>query len=221
MLATISNSIIVQALSSWDDGKVYRYFAYGSNMYPTTMSALRQIKALDATAAVLPGYSVVFDGSMDSRIEPSAAFVIPNPNDSVHGVLYSLTARDFARVGQTEGVPLGYRWTRCQVYPYTGEDHDHSIGEDILKNATSESCCSVDACTLIPPNLDRVTPETFVPPSPSYLKILRDGAKYWKLDTSFQSKLAKLPTAKNLILPDGVSGMLLQAAETFGVTEQQ
>jgi hypothetical protein len=50
----------------------------------------------------------------------------------------------------------------------------------------------------------------FIPPSPSYLQILRDGAAQWRLDQSYQDQLAALPTDARY--GPGLSGWLLQAA---------
>jgi len=93
--------------------KVYRYFGFGSNNLPSTMKALRQIDVRPdcVTAAILPNYQLKFYND--------AAFVRPttttttNENDNenengsndssvVHGVLYTLTDDEFAKVGQTE-----------------------------------------------------------------------------------------------------------------------
>lgn len=206
------------------DDVYYRYFCYGSNVLPSTMENLRGIQPLDATAAVLPGYRLRFLGS-DGPFEPSAAFVVPSEsaaddddhnhdgddessNNSVHGVMYTLTAKDFARVGTTEGVPFGYRWKRCQVYPYVGKE-----GEDISITALLEtSSKGQDAVTLVPPDLSNISP-TDVPPSSSYLDIIKEGARYWKLDASYRAKLERIPTAKNLVVPGGLSGPLLRLAE--------
>jgi hypothetical protein len=193
-----------------DPSSTYRYFCYGSNVLPATMTKLRGIEPLDATAAVLSGYQLRFDGSESSRWEPSAAFVLETgrEQDVVHGVLYTLTPKDFATVGWMEGVPFGYRWKRCQVVPYVGID-GQDVGNDLLNLPTNEK---VDAITLISP---RAVIEKDVPPSSSYLGIIREGAKFWKLDASYQAKLASIPTAKNLIIPGGLSGPLLRLAEVL------
>ncbi len=194
---------------------VYHYFCYGSNVLPSTMVNLRGIQPLNATAAVLPGYQLRFDGQEEpSRWEPSAAFVLPTTSpqspfqheDMVHGVLYTLTEEDFARVGWTEGVPFAYRWQRCIVYPYHGQE-GQDIGQQTLLGGTG---IPKDAVTLISP---KSTIEKNIPPSSSYLGIIQEGARYWKLDASYQLKLAYIPTASNLIIPGGLSGPLLKFAE--------
>ena len=188
----------------------YHYFCYGSNVLPSTMTKLRGIIPLDGTAAVLPGYQLRFDGSQSSRLEPSAAFVLETgrEQDRVHGVMYTLTPRDFANVGYTEGVPFGYRWKRCKVVPYVGIE-----GQDIGNNLLSlSSTVPIDAITLISP---RSVIQKDVPPSSSYLGIIQDGAKLWNLDASYQAKLASIPTAQGLIIPGGLSGPLLRLAEAL------
>jgi hypothetical protein len=53
----------------------------------------------------------------------------------------------------------------------------------------------------------------FIPPSESYLNIIRQGAALWNLDQQFQDYLSSIPTASsNLVIPEGTSGRLLQTA---------
>jgi hypothetical protein len=205
-----------------DDGTVYRYFCYGSNVLPSTMENLRGIRPLEATAAMLPGYQLRFLGG-GGRLEPSAAFAVPttmtppsssddnnndNNDDCIHGVMYTLSAEDFARVGSTEGVPFAYRWKRCKVYPYVGKEE----GQDGTVDLESKNeLMGQDAVTLIPPE-SSISRED-VPPSSSYLTIIKEGAAYWKLDASYQAKLERIPTAQNLVVPGGLSGPLLRMAE--------
>ena len=91
----------------------YYYFAYGSNMVPETMTDLRKIRPMDATAAVLPNYKLRFTIPGVQFVEPSAAVVeyvespesvasFSEPSTSVHGVLYRLSKADFQRVSRTE-----------------------------------------------------------------------------------------------------------------------
>lgn len=191
------------------------------------MTNLRGIHPLNATAAVLPGYELVFLGS-GGRLEPSTAFVVPssrkqrleNDNGVVHGVMYTLTAEDFARVGWTEGVPFAYRWQRCPVYPYVGRAGE-DVGSSVLAAAaaaaaakpseSSTTTLSCEAFTLVSPKGGVIADN--VPPSASYLDIIQRGARHWNLDASYQTKLAAIPTAKNLLIAGGLSGPLLRLAE--------
>jgi hypothetical protein len=176
------------------------------------MTNLRGVVPLHATAAVLSGFQLFFDGSELSRLEPSAAFVreTGNEQDVVHGVMYTLTPQDFAQVGRTEGVPFGYLWKRCQVVPYIGVEGEN-VGTSLLPIRTIER---KDAFTLISPHNNKNNRKD-VPPSSSYLGIIQEGAKFWKLDASYQMKLESIPTAQNLLIPGGLSGPLLRLAEAF------
>ena len=210
LLFSVAVYLTTVAAMVQDPALAYHYFCYGSNVLPSTMTKLRGIKPLGATAAVLQGYQLRFDGSESSRLEPSAAFVLETgkKQDSVHGVLYTLTPQDFATVGYTEGVPFGYRWKRCQVVPYVGIEGEDT-GNTLLNLSTT---VPIDAVTLISP---RSLIQKDVPPSSSYLGIIQDGAKFWNLDATYQAKLASIPTAKNLIIPGGLSGPLLRLAEVL------
>jgi hypothetical protein len=206
--------------------KMYRYFGFGSNNLPSTMKALRQIDVRPdcVTAAILSNYQLKFYND--------AAFVRPtttttttcttneNENESngssvVHGVLYTLTDDEFAKVGQTEGVPFGYRWQSCLVYPYKGDGKQ--AGNDCLSSSLSSSnninnnnnadtlvsSSPVKAYTLV-----EARQQKEIPPSPSYLGLIQEGARLWKFDSSYQEQLASIKTKGN-----GISGILLQVAE--------
>jgi hypothetical protein len=128
-----------------------------------------------------------------------------------------LSESDFARVGSTEGVPFVYRWEPCQVIPYVG--NEESAGQEAMlaqqgdgevEGDESKGPVSVLAYAL---TSTRPKTPTFIPTSPSYLRILQQGAAYWKMDRAYQTKLSEIPMAKNLMPRDGVSGSLLEAAE--------
>jgi hypothetical protein len=188
--------------------KTYNYFAIGSNMLPATMTALRGIQPLNASAGILPDYQLAFNIAGSPRIEPSAASARPAVGDCLHGVLYELSEADFATVGSTEGIPFVYRWEPCRVIPYVG--NQESAGQEAMLAQKEEETSSVLAYTL---TSTRPNTPTFIPTSPSYLRILQQGAAYWNMDRAYQNQLSETPMAKNLIFQDGLSGSLLEAAE--------
>lgn len=120
------------------------YFAIGSNLQPTTMTSLRNLRPLpNATAAVLPGYQLAFNIAGLPGIEPSAAAAhrCKDDDDSsssstspclLHGALYTLTESDFetlslsegVRPGSSDGAGVGYRWESCRVVPYIGDNQE-------------------------------------------------------------------------------------------------
>ena len=179
------------------------YFAYGSNMLQPTLTSLRNVQPINATAAVLPGYKLCFNIPGNDLIEPSAACVEPATESdcSVHGVLYTLRESDFRTVSRTEGVPVVYQWQDVKVFPYSGN------GESAGVSALQDDTPSVYAQTLV---------SSFrgadIPPSPSYLRILQDGAAYWRMDEDYQKLLRQTPVADQLLVPGGVSGPLLDIA---------
>ena len=183
----------------------HQYFAVGSNVLPNTMTCLRNLRPVTSSAAVLPGYRLAFNIRGNPLLEPSAASAVKSRTDCIHGALYELTDGDFRRLSQSEGVPFVYRWENCKVYRYIG-DND-SAGDNAIALDTN----SVNAKVLVPQFL--ASSNTFIPPSSSYLRIIQDGAAYWKLDRSYRDYLADVETAKNLLVPDGLSGRLLKTAE--------
>jgi hypothetical protein len=210
----------------------YRYFAFGSNLLPETMEWLRGIPVRDDAAsglgsrpAILPEFELAFDVPGVPGIEPSAASARPCSGSSLHGVVYDLSAAEFAAVGQTEGVPFTYVWQACHVYPYS-QNHEGNAGEIIYEkwrerrqnspdrsNQSDDDVLPVLAYTLV--SLVRNNEQRpFIPPSSSYLHIIRRGACYWRLDASYQEKLAQLEVANGLLpfCPGGLAGSLLKSA---------
>lgn len=88
------------------DGTVW-YFAYGSNLAPSTLTGRRGITPLAAEACSLDDYQLRFDLPVGPG-ERGVANVVPAPGSRVWGVSYRITAADAARLDRTEGVHLGY-----------------------------------------------------------------------------------------------------------------
>jgi hypothetical protein len=157
----------------------------------------------------------------------------------IHGVLYELTESDFVALGRSEGVPWAYRWERVRVIPYCGngasagrdayrawwcERRQRLQKEQVLPTDTKIDSISMPALVLTASPLaeflfgsssstDTTSSSSkaqFIPPSPSYLQILRDGAAQWRLDQSYQDQLAAISTDARF--GPGLSGWLLQAA---------
>lgn len=192
-------------LSGRNEPKDTYYFAYGSNMLPETMSSLRSIRPVNATAAVLKDYRLRFNIASGSRlIEPSAACIEYSPGNEVHGVLYALDSeQDWKKIASTEGVPFVYRWERVQVIPYKGD------GELAGDAAFQSGNLATSGLTLV---AAYKTDKDDLPPSPSYLEILQQGTAYWRMDKSYQKFLRTVQTADNLFVAEGLSGLLLKTA---------
>lgn len=177
---------------------------------PETMTALRNLNPISSTAAVLPDFKLRFNIAGMPLIEPSAAAVESCKGEVVHGVVYTLTEDDFARVGSTEGVPFAYRWQACDVYPYVGDGDE--AGRTALQAAASSVVEPVAAYTLISGRSGTASAKD-IPPSKSYRDILIDGARLWKMDADYTRMLERTSFATNLLIPDGISKAALQAAE--------
>jgi hypothetical protein len=188
----------------------YNYFAFGSNLDPATMRSLRNLNPIGASAAVLLDYALRFDVPGNPLLEPSAASVQPCPGAVVHGVVYQLTDADFARVGSSEGVPFAYRWKSCRVVTYVGDGE--CAGAAALRATGTNYLDAYTLCKHTNANV-QTKQQQFIPPSASYLKIIRDGARYWKLDRSYQDELSQAVVAQNLLVKDGLSGTLLAFAK--------
>jgi hypothetical protein len=190
------------------------------------MKSLRQIEPIrNATAAILPGYTLKFysDAAFVEPVEMSSSSSSLSSVNVVHGVLYALTASDFARVGQTEGVPWGYRWQQCKVYPYVGDGLDAGRRRLLLASNEEEECTfPVTAYTLGGNNMMmKYTTATTTPPSASYLGLIQEGARLWNMDQDYQEMLRQVPVSTaNFLLNDGLAGMTLKIAERLTGTER-
>jgi len=163
------------------------------------------------------------DNDNDDSNGVAAKQALPLSGKVVHGLVYTLTEDEFAKVGSTEGVPFGYRWQSCLVYPYRGDGKQ--AGGDSLNDPNA---LPIQAYTLVEPNAPNRTRkqkgtntdanssnDVEIPPSASYLGLIREGARLWKFDKSYQDELTTIQVAKtnNILFPDGWEGPTLQLAE--------
>ena len=194
-----------------------QYFAVGSNVAPSTMTCLRNLHPIHASAAVLPRYRLAFNVPGNPLVEPSAAAAVRDGAHCIHGALYELTRQEFRQLSRSEGVPFAYQWEKCQVYPYQGDNETAGATAMEQKQQQQQQQQPIDAYVLVAQPLlfaaSNKHKNNFIPPSPSYLRIIQQGAAYWKLDASYQEFLASVETSQNLLLPDGLAGRLLETAE--------
>ena len=89
-----------------EDGTVW-YFAYGSNLAPSTLVGRRGITPLDAQAGWLDDFSLCFDLPVGPG-ERGVANVLACAGSQIWGVAYRITIADAERLDRTEGVDRGY-----------------------------------------------------------------------------------------------------------------
>ena len=89
------------------------YFAYGSNLDPDTFVGRRRMRPLEATAALLEGFELVFDLPV-GRGERGVANLRDAPQGEVHGVAWAISRAQASHLDRTEGVHRGY-YSRQQV----------------------------------------------------------------------------------------------------------
>lgn len=143
--------------------KTRLYFAYGMNTNPKEM-AYRCPSAVPVGRAVLPGYSFKFN---------TFATIVPNPEGSVEGVLWTITDDDEFALDILEGYPEFYRKKSVKIqqgidyiamtYIMNGKDADHA-------------------------------------PSTGYYRMVSEGYKHFGLRQS--QLLNALPIAANLVSAD-------------------
>ena len=83
------------------------YFAYGSNLAPSTFVGRRGITPFDAHAGWLEDFSLCFDLPVGPG-ERGVANVLACPGSRLWGVAYRITIADAERLDRTEGVDRGY-----------------------------------------------------------------------------------------------------------------
>ena len=220
------------------DQKIYKYFAYGSNMALSTMTNLREIEPISYTPAILPNHELIFNVPGLPFVEPSFASVEPtqlmrndiNATDVclVHGVLYELTEKDFVTICRTEGVPFAYQLHRCKPIPYTGDGkyagryalenelHSQQKQENATMNTNAHQ--EVDMISTTTSRLAftlRAKPlpgsVQNIPPSQEYMNVLIRGAKEFAIDDDYVQKLKQIKVGRTLFGKGTAEKMLLAA----------
>jgi hypothetical protein len=90
-----------------------QYFAFGANLSPAIMRE-RRIEALSTRHFTLEGYGLRFDHPAP-RAGCGYASAEPAAGESVHGLLYTISERDAARMDFYEMVPVVGRYRRTWV----------------------------------------------------------------------------------------------------------
>ena len=148
------------------------YFAYGSNMSKEVLEGRRKIYPTHNINAVAAGYTLSFNVPGLPFYEPSFASILPKKNGKVHGVVYTITEKEFQRVIRTEGGHgvkyLGYTVIDIPVMTYTGEK---LIAKTLYYN-----------CSIFPNTIDYL-------PSKRYLNLIINGARQHKLNNSYINSL--------------------------------
>lgn len=88
------------------------YFAYGSNMNERLFRERRHMTPIETRIGRLDGYRLCFSIGGGMRPGTSApADIVEAPGHAVHGVLYLLPLRKFARLDASEGRQYAHLWT--------------------------------------------------------------------------------------------------------------
>ncbi|HEV7731110.1 MAG TPA: gamma-glutamylcyclotransferase family protein [Candidatus Binatia bacterium] len=147
------------------------YFAYGSNLCPSTFVERRKLAPLEAHCARLDGHALRFDLPIGPG-ERAVANLEAVPDVYTWGVVYRITPADADRLDVTEGVHRGY-YARAHVTVHRPSAAD-----------------TVAAYTLISPH--RVAGRR---PSARYLGIILDGARHHGLPAEWIAYLEALELA--------------------------
>jgi len=91
------------------------YFAYGSNMNERLFRERRHMTPVQTRIGRLDGYRLAFSvaGGMQPGVS-APANIVEAAGSSVHGVLYLLPLRKFARLDNSEGKQYAYLWTEVE-----------------------------------------------------------------------------------------------------------
>ncbi|KAK5408662.1 hypothetical protein LTR20_009466 [Exophiala xenobiotica] len=185
------------------------YLGYGSNLSAETFRGKRNIKPLSQVNVVVPSLSLTFDLPGVPYSEPCFGNVrLRDPsaieqsyedwrNQDYHkdhwkkglvGVVYEVTAEDFAHIIATEGGGSGYRDVLVDCYALNGEPT-----EDVPWKPAGQT---FKAHTLFAPsNAAAARPDpSYAQPSPRYLKLITDGAAEHGLPLDYQAFLHQIRT---------------------------
>jgi cation transport regulator ChaC len=91
------------------------YFAYGSNMNERLFRERRHMTPVETRVGRLGSHRLAFTVAGGMRPGVSApANIVEASGETVHGVLYLLPLRKFARLDNSEGRQYGYLWTEAE-----------------------------------------------------------------------------------------------------------
>ena len=91
------------------------YFAYGSNMNERLFRERRHMVWHETRVGRLHGHRLAFSIAGGMKPGTSApANIVEAPGGTVHGVLYLLPLRKFARLDNSEGKQYDYLWTEIE-----------------------------------------------------------------------------------------------------------
>lgn len=146
------------------------YFAFGSNMNEYLFRRRRHMKMLETRIARLDGYRLRFAVAGGRRPGISApADIVEAPGHSVHGVLYRLPLRKFARLDASEGYQYEYLWT--EVVDENG-DRIPAVTFKVARDDVPEGR-----------------------PSSAYMRLLREAARQRGLPSDYVEFLDRVETA--------------------------
>ncbi|MFT4561300.1 MAG: cation transport regulator ChaC [Gammaproteobacteria bacterium] len=146
------------------------YFAYGSNLDRGTFCGRRRIQPANSKVGCLLGHALKFDLPVGPG-NRGVANVIPQPNKRTWGVVYQISRSEGRRLDRTEGVQHNF-YRRIAV---SIELQD----EEPLEAFTYSS--------------SRGRPGRL--PSPRYLGLIVNGARYHDLPTEWIAHLQHWPLA--------------------------
>jgi hypothetical protein len=149
-----------------DDSSRVNYFAYGSNINPSTFQGVRNMKPTASVPCVLRDYELVFNVPGVPYVEPAFASVRAAADVVTHGVSHAITLEEWEYLVTTEG---SYDVVDVTCTSYTGEE---------IK------CKTLTHRTL--PNFGEQLP------SLRYLTLLRDGARHYSLSDDWIKKLDEI-----------------------------
>ncbi|KAK7558622.1 hypothetical protein IWX49DRAFT_503950 [Phyllosticta citricarpa] len=176
------------------------YLAYGSNLCHRTFEDTRGVKPLAKINVVVPELRLTFDLPGIPYIEPcfansgrrnpgSAAYHKDRWEKGLVGVVYEVTAADYANIIATEGGGAAYQDVLVDCYALTDPD---TVPEEPESKPFK-------AHTLFSPPQDPEKGGSFQRPDPSYaqpsaryLKLITDGAEEHNLPQDYQEYLLNI-----------------------------
>ena len=152
-----------------------RYFAFGSNMSPAVFREMRGMRPRREEAAWVPGYRLAFNLRGLPGVEPAFASAEPSAHDDeLHGVIYTISRSEWARLAASEGVGAAYDVCEVTCQTYSGA----ALGAVTLSTRAGPLRAPRD-----------------VAPSQAYLNILIEGAQRAGLRAEYIERLQSVRAA--------------------------
>jgi cation transport regulator ChaC len=170
----------------------FYYFAYGSNMDPTQMTA-RVSDYQSISMGILQGYTMKFNKAQvrDASNGEGYSNLVKDPTGTVVGVIYDVTLYQILDLDRYEGVPDHYERVEMPICKMTDVEA-HSVRNISTSESIGLFSGSTVTCTVYLANTRMVNSQ--IAPSMNYVRRLCSG---WMLPIWYKERIRQIAVAQH------------------------